>query len=795
MAELKTSIIIQAQDRFSVVAKKIEAAGGKLSKGLTEAQKDLASLGKKAADVKRFGILKKSLADTGQQMRTAQVRAQALGRKIAQMAAPTKKIRNEFERARRETRRLGQRHREQTSELQRLRGDLRGAGIDTRKLSDAQRRLSQDIAATTQKMGRLGNAAEAAASRVSAAQGRVAEAQARLDKRVQTAANLSLASGAVDRTGQRLLDFAEAPTRAAMEFESVMADVKKVVDFESPQQFRSMGRDILGLSKRIPMAAAGLGEIVAAAGQASIARGELVRFTEDAATMGVAFDLSGAEAGSAMTGLRSIFLLNQDQVVSLGDSYNHLSNNMDATAAQMLNIASRAGAQARLFGLNAQQLGALAASFLALKTPPEVAGTAINALLLRLKTADKQGKKFSRALGSIGLSAQGLKKSIESDAQGALLGFLEAVQQSKDVTGTLSDLFGAEYADDVAKIVGSLDIYRKAVGLAADQGAAAGSMQAEFEARAATAANAVILMENSAQAAQIALGEKLLPDVTRMAGAAAATADATGRLIEEFPGLGRAVAGGAAVLGGLAKVVAPVLEAASALLMAAAWMQLRAAKAQLAAAGRGVAGDIAPTGGGRARNAGRKVAEGAKGLGSKVRGFGGRAVNMLKGRLGIVGAGLAALSIGSTLLDSDKTAGEKTRGVSRDVGALGGALAGAKLGALLGSVVPGAGTAVGAGVGSILGGVGGAVLGGKAGDTAAGLIDSDAPTGLVPALAAPGGPGEPGSGVTNIDNSSRVEQLIINQQPGEDAGALADRVLREIEQRRRVSSREALLDE
>ena len=392
MAELKTSIIIKAQDRFSAAAKKIEAAGGKLGERLTAAQKELAALGKQAASVKRFTILKKSLASTGEQMRAAQERAQELGRKIAATAKPTKKLRSEFERARRETRRLGQRHREQSGELQRLRGDLRGAGIDTRNLADAQRRLERDIGAVTGRMGQLGTAAERAAGRVSAAQGRVAKAQTRLDKRVQTAANLSLAAGSVERTGQRLLGFVEAPTRAAMDFESVMADVRKVVDFETPGQFQAMSRDVLELSKRIPMTAAGLGEIVAAAGQAGIARGELTRFTEDAAKMGVAFDLSGAEAGGAMTGLRSIFHLNQDQVVSLGDSFNHLSNNMDATAGDMLKIANRAGAVGKQFGLNGQQVGALAASFLALQTPPEVAGTAINALLQKLQTADKQEK-------------------------------------------------------------------------------------------------------------------------------------------------------------------------------------------------------------------------------------------------------------------------------------------------------------------------------------------------------------------------------------------------------------------
>lgn len=204
-----------------------------------------------------------------------------------------------------------------------------------------------------------------------------------------------------------------APVRAAMQFESVMADVKKVVNFDSPEQFRRMQKDLLKLSTVIPMSVAGLGEIMAAAGQAGIARDELRQFTADAAKMGVAFDMIGADAGSAMTGLRSIFKLNQPEVIALGDAYNHLSNNMDATARDMLKIANRTGATGDLFGLTGQQVDALGATFLALKTPPEVAATGINALLLKLQTADKQDGRFQDALANIGMTAGDLKQALD----------------------------------------------------------------------------------------------------------------------------------------------------------------------------------------------------------------------------------------------------------------------------------------------------------------------------------------------------------------------------------------------
>ena len=107
------------------------------------------------------------------------------------------------------------------------------------------------------------------------------------------------------------------PVAAAVKFESVMADVGKVVDFDTPRNGPN-GPDIMKLSTAMHMAADGIGDIVAAAGQAGIARKELLIFAQDAAKMGVAFDMSGREAGAAMTGMRSIFKLNQTQVVSLG---------------------------------------------------------------------------------------------------------------------------------------------------------------------------------------------------------------------------------------------------------------------------------------------------------------------------------------------------------------------------------------------------------------------------------------------------------------------------------------------
>lgn len=98
-----------------------------------------------------------------------------------------------------------------------------------------------------------------------------------------------------------------------------------------------------------------------------------------------------------------------------------------------------------------------------------------------------------------------------------------------------------------------------------------------------------------------------------------------------------------------------------------------------------------------------KAARAAKSVG-KI----GKVARLGKGamkRLPYVGAGIAAIDIGSAALSGSKTA------MGESVGSLGGSLAGAAAGAAIGSVVPLVGTAIGAAIGGVVGSFGGGALG------------------------------------------------------------------------------------
>jgi TP901 family phage tail tape measure protein len=482
----------------------------------------MAELGNKQSGIKQLETLRTQAKDAALAMRAAQQKVSGLEANIAgQDGGATTKQARELERARAAAARAEDAYRRQRSAVDELSGSLQRAGVNTRAMGAESARLGSQLETLRTRTEAL--------TRAQQAQARNLENRSAYRAQMMDAVAL----------GGALYGLVQP----AVAFESVMADVKKVVNFDTPDQFGQMSKDVLLMSTRIPMAAEGIGAIVAAAGQAGIAREELLRFAEDAAKMGVAFDLSGQQAGAAMTGLRSIFGLTQDEVVKLGDAINHLSNNMDAKASDLLNIANRAGSTAKLFGLSGAQLNALGATFLALKTPPEVAATGINALLMKLATADKQNEKFQQGLQDIGLSAEVMKKMIQRDAQGALTTFLRQVKKAPDLMGTLSDLFGMEYADDIAKLVGSMETYEKAVGLVADQTAYAGSMQKEYEARSATTANNLQLLKNQMSRLGITVGNALLPALNSLVGALMGPIDSLANLSERFPIVTQVVVG------------------------------------------------------------------------------------------------------------------------------------------------------------------------------------------------------------------------------------------------------------
>lgn len=398
-----------------------------------------------------------------------------------------------------------------------------------------------------------------------------------LERITALSGNMVLVGAALNRSGTALMSPLQTSAQAAISLESAMADVRKVVDFDSPAAFAAFAAHVERLSRTTPITAEGLAAIAAAGGQLGVGVTDLPAYIDLVSKMSTAFDMMPEVAGDAMAKLSNVYGIPIPAMGSLGDAINHLSNNSAAKASEIVDALSRVGGVAKGFGLTAVQAGALSGAFIALGKSPEVAGTAVNALLLKLQTATKQPEKFGAALASMGIDAAGLEASIGRDAQGALLGFLSTLQQVDETqrAGVLVDLFGLEYSDDVAALVGGFDQYRKSLELTGDATAYAGSMQREFAARSATTQNGLTLLSNRVAELKRTIGDALLPVINALAERFGAIISRVADFLRAHPRLTAAlaliVAGFAAAMivgGGLIVALAGIVGALAVLVLA-----------------------------------------------------------------------------------------------------------------------------------------------------------------------------------------------------------------------------------
>lgn len=341
---------------------------------------------------------------------------------------------------------------------------------------------------------------------------------------------------------------------AAVKFESSMADVRKVVDFDSHEQFKQMGKDILDLSTRIPMATEGLAQIVAAGGQSGIARDELLGFAESAAKMGVAFDITAEQAGDMMAKWRTAFKMGQGDVVKLADKINFLGNTTAASAPLISDVVTRIGPLGSVGGVASGEIAALGASLVGSGVTSEIAATGIKNLILALVSGESATKSQNEAFAALGLNAIDMAKYMQKDARGAILSVLEAVQRldKEQQASVMAELFGKESISAIAPLLSNLDALKTNFDAVSDASKYAGSMEKEFQTRAETTANAMELMNNSIYRTKVAIGQGLLPAIAPVASVVADAATAVGNFATEYPNLTGAVLGGTGALFGVA---------------------------------------------------------------------------------------------------------------------------------------------------------------------------------------------------------------------------------------------------
>ena len=584
MANIQAGIEIKAGvegvENIKALSAQIEAAGvdtSALAKSTDEAGREFAEIAKQQGLIDYYRKLGGELEETDVALKAAKSSLSALSAQMRDSA--TKAQEREYQKLSEQVNRLEGAKRRLKDGLALTTQAMNASGVSVKNLAAEESRLAAETATATAKLDKL----SAEASELKA----IADAKIKLGidtdekalrelQELKKSYDLLKSSGTLtkeelsratahynDKVFQlnkslsdlrpTLADFANEfrgvasgaagltyAAREAVKFESAMAGVRKVVD-GTPEQIEQLGEQVKKLAVEFGMMPEQMAEIVAAGGQLGIAADKLDEFARVTATMATAFGMTAEEAGNAAATIANVFQLPIGEVEKLGDAINVLGNNTAAREKDIVAAMARIGGTAKQFGLAADEAAALADAFIALGKPPEVAATAINAMLQKLQTAQSQGKDFQAALEGIGTSADEMAANIAANPQQALTEFLHKLEgldkQSRALT--LSQLFGTEYSDDIALLVGSLGEYEKALGLVNDQSQIQGAMQKE----AAAALNTTEGQINKAKAAVSnmagELGNALLPILKITASTVETVATAISDFTKDFPVLSK----------------------------------------------------------------------------------------------------------------------------------------------------------------------------------------------------------------------------------------------------------------
>ena len=408
------------------------------------------------------------------------------------------------------------------SSMQRAIAESKELKTQIKAANDAMRNAQRAASAEQRATGQV---SVASYRQIAALQARINDLTQRRSDILDAQARKQKAQAAFDNAQSKLSSTATkvaisaapliAATKAAVDFESAMADVRKVVDFDTPQQFAQMNEDVLKLSTNLPMAADDIAKIVAAGGQAGIARQDLMQFAEDAVKMGVAFDVTAEQAGDMMAKWRSAFKLNQQDVVALADKINYLGNTTAASAPLISDVVTRIGPLGEIGGVASGEIAALGASMIATGVQSDVAATGIKNLILGMTAGEGATKSQAAAFQKLGFDAADMAKRMQTDAKGAIMDVFRALQSlPKDQQASvLADLFGKESIGAIAPLLTNLDALESNFKKVGDASQYAGSMEAEYQARSRTTANQLQLAKNAIVAVGIGIGSALLPAI------------------------------------------------------------------------------------------------------------------------------------------------------------------------------------------------------------------------------------------------------------------------------------------
>jgi len=229
---------------------------------------------------------------------------------------------------------------------------------------------------------------------------------------------------------------------------------------------------------------------------------------------------------------RTALNLTQDEVATLGDQINYLGNTSSEETLKLAEVVTTVGSLGGSAGLAAGEVAALAAGMTGVDA--SVSANAIKSMTVAMTAGSAATTKQQNVLKQLGFTATGMAERMQTDAQGAIMDLLGAINQLPEAqrNAALNQYFGKGSIQAIAPLLNNLENLEEQFAKVGDASIYAGSMEAEYAARSDTTANKVQLAQNQMENLQIKIGQFLIPIVGKAAEAFGGFIDRMSEVVE-----------------------------------------------------------------------------------------------------------------------------------------------------------------------------------------------------------------------------------------------------------------------
>ena len=226
-------------------------------------------------------------------------------------------------------------------------------------------------------------------------------------------------------------------TKAAIDYESAFAGVKKTVDETATVSYKNLSDGIRQMAKELPASAVEIANVAEVAGQLGIKTEDILSFSRTMIDMGESTNLSAEEAATAIAKIANIMGLTSDEYSRFGAAVVELGNNFATTERDIVEMTNRLAAGGKLAGLSTADILGLATAMSSVGIEAEAGGTAMTQTLTAIGNAvSLTGKGAADDLNLIaktaGMTSEEFQQAWKEKPVVALQSFIKGLQEAQN---------------------------------------------------------------------------------------------------------------------------------------------------------------------------------------------------------------------------------------------------------------------------------------------------------------------------------------------------------------------------